>query len=320
MKRRARNWKRSSKDKAGGKLMHQPQVVVIGNIINETILFPDKTVGPVLGSPAAYSSVVMSAVGTHVGLVSYFGPDMKEAINAHMCRVDRRGMILTEQSTTNRLIYREDGTKYVEYLHKAPVITAGDIFGGYLQSPFFYICPMDYEVDMAVNRMLFEAGKTVVVDMGGYGGATSYQHHTIYKPEGEAIISDVARYATVIKASSEDLSHIAPNTAIDDVCSFFFSKGATMCVVTLGEKGSYYRQAGDNGVHVPGCVSHCPVDFTGAGDSFGAGLMASLSSGRDIHDAVVFGNAVASLVIEKTGGCVWARMPGPQQVAERINQ
>ncbi len=300
--------------------MQKPQVVVIGNIINETIMFPDKTIGPVLGSPAAYSSVVMSAVGTRVGLVSYFGPDMEKAIDEEMCQVDRRGMIRTGQSTTNHLVYREDGTKYVEYLHKAPAIMSGDICGDYLGCPFFYICPMDYEVDIAVNKMLFEAGKTVVVDMGGYGGATSHHHHTIYDSKGDMIVTDVARYATVIKASSEDLMHIAPDTTIDDACSYFFSKGAGMCVVTLGEKGSYYRRAGDIGVHVPGCVSDDPVDFTGAGDSFGAGLMASLSSGRDIRDAVVFGNAVASLVIEKTGGCVRARMPGPQQVAERINQ
>ena len=45
-------------------------VVVIGTIIKETIQYPTKKLGPVIGSPAAYSSVVMAAQGLQVGLTS----------------------------------------------------------------------------------------------------------------------------------------------------------------------------------------------------------------------------------------------------------
>jgi sugar/nucleoside kinase (ribokinase family) len=298
--------------------MNPVDITVIGNIINETIKFPDSTIGPVLGSPAAYSSIAMSAVGARPGLVSYYGPDMEKQLEEHLFKVDRRGMIKVEQSTTNYLIYNEDGTKRVEYLHKAPLIKASDIPGEYRKCGYFYICPMDYEVDIEVNKMLYEADKTVVVDMGGYGGATSYKRLTIFEPEGEKIISEVARYSSIIKASREDLSYIAPGMEVGEVCEYFFSKGAKQCVVTLGAEGGYYQRAGEKGVHVKNFVADNPIDFTGAGDSFGAGLMVSLSQGRDIRDAVVFGNAVASLVIEKTGGCVWERMPSLEKVRNRI--
>ncbi len=298
----------------------QLDVVVIGNIINETIRFPDKTIGPVLGSPAAYSSIAMSAVGANVGLISYYGDDTKELLERNLFRVDRRGWIFGEKSTTNYLNYREDGSKYVEYEYKAPAIEAKDIPSDYMRCGCYYICPMDYEVDIEVNKKLFEAGKTVVVDMGGYGGATSSSHYTVFEEKGDSIVSQVTKYSTIIKASYEDLTHIAPHTELDDICAYFFSRGTKICVVTMGAKGSYYRTAGEKGVYVQGYKVDNPVDFTGAGDSFGAGFMACLSKEFDIHNAVIFGNALASLVIEKTGGCVWERMPPLEKVTERIEK
>lgn len=299
--------------------MQKPEVVVIGNIINETIIFPDKTIGPVLGSPAAYSSIAMSAVGAGVGLVSYYGPDLDSLIEGALFKVDRSGMIPTGRSTTDNLIYSQDGTKRVEYMHKAPIIKEADIPRNFIECGHFYICPMDYEVDIRVNSMLHKAGKTVVVDLGGYGGATSYRHLTVFEPEGEKIISDVAKYCTVIKASREDLTHIAPGIGLDEVCDYFFSKGAKLCVITLGGEGSFFKRADGQGVYVGNFKADNPIDFTGAGDSFGAGFMVGLSRGKDIRDSVVFGNSLASLVIERTGGCVWERMPSMEKVMERIN-
>ena len=295
-------------------------VVVVGNIINETIRFPDKNIGPVLGSPAAYSSLVMSAVGAKVGLVSYYGADTSQWMNLHLGDVDHQGLIEHERSTTNFLVYRKDGTKYVEYVYKAPNLYAKDIPAAYLDCDYFYICPMDYEVDITVNRKLFEAGKNVVVDLGGYGGATSKDHYTICEAKGDGVLSEVAKYSTIIKASREDLTHIAPGMDMDSISNYFFSKGAKICVATLGEKGSYFRKAGEREVYIEGFKARNPIDFTGAGDSFGAGFMASLSKDPDIMKANIFGNAVASLLIEKTGGCIKERMPSLIDVETRINQ
>ncbi|MDD5017798.1 MAG: carbohydrate kinase family protein [Eubacteriales bacterium] len=298
----------------------QLDVVVIGNIINETIKFPNKTIGPVLGSPAAYSSLVMSAVGTRVGLVSYYGSDTSEWMSQQLDDVDHTGLILHERSTTNFLHYRKDGTKYVEYVYKAPDIFAKDIPREYLDCDYFYICPMDYEVDISVNKMLYEMGKNVVVDLGGYGGATSKEYYTIFDAKGDSILSEVAKYSTIIKASREDLTHIAPGMNLDSISRYFFSKGAKICVVTLGEKGSYLKKEGEQEVQIESFMADNPIDFTGAGDSFGAGFMASLSQEPDINKAIIYGNAVASLVIEKTRGCIKERMPSFNDVENRINQ
>ena len=293
-------------------------VVVVGNIINETIKFQTKTIGPVLGSPAAYSSVVMASVGAKVGLISYYGNDAYEWVEQNLSEVDHKGLIPHDRSTTNILNYRKDGTKYVEYVYKAPGLFAKDIPQEYFECDYYYICPMDYEVDISVNKKLFEMGKKVVVDLGGYGGATSKEYYTIFEEKGDSILSDVAKYSTIIKASQEDLTHIAPGMNLDSLSRYFFSKGADTIVVTLGEKGSYLNQKGGKEVYISRFEADNPIDFTGAGDSFGAGFMASLSKNQDIESAIVFGNAVASLVIEKTGGCIKERMPSLSDVEKRI--
>jgi sugar/nucleoside kinase (ribokinase family) len=298
----------------------QLDVVVIGNIIHETIKYPSQTIGPVLGSPAAYSSLVMSMVGAKVGLVSYYGNDTKKWMDEILDRVDHRGLIMNERSTTDYLNYRENGTKFVEYVYKAPVLRIKDIPEEYLESDYFYICPMDYEVDIEVNRELFKMGKNVVVDLGGYGGATSKEHYTIFDTKGDQVLSEVAKYSTIIKASREDLSLIAPGMNNDSINRYFFSKGAELCVVTLGDKGCYIKDTAEPEVYIEPCKANNPFNFTGAGDSFGAGFMASLSRGSSVVDAAIFGNAVASLMIEKPGGCIKERIPALDMVEERIFQ
>ena len=60
------------------------------------------------------------------------------------------------------------------------------------------------------------------------------------------------------------------------------------------------------------------LDFTGAGDSFGAGFMASYVKEQDMYKAALNGNATASLVIQRSGGCTYGRMPSREKVQMRI--
>ncbi|MFQ5856636.1 MAG: hypothetical protein ACE5LU_13445 [Anaerolineae bacterium] len=60
-------------DRGGNRTAMNPNIIIIGHIINETIQSPDRTVAPVLGSPAAYSSVIASVLSAQVGLVTKIG-------------------------------------------------------------------------------------------------------------------------------------------------------------------------------------------------------------------------------------------------------
>ena len=256
-------------------------------------------------------------------MVSYSGRDLEQGLIQQLDTVDDKGLIKCEYSTTNILIYRDDGSKYVEYVRRAPPIKFYDIPQDYLHSDIFYICPMDYEVDVNVASILYSLGKTVIVDLGGYGGATSFKHHSLDESYGMEMIKNLCNFTTILKASEEDLRHIAPGRDIDQAAEIFLKSGAKICVFTLGERGSFYKASGEEGVYVGSFKPHSfledgRLDFTGAGDSFGAGLVSSYSEKRDIFEAVMYGNAVASLVIERTGGCILSRMPSNDKVMKRI--
>lgn len=299
-------------------------VVVIGTIIKETIHFANGRVeGPVLGSPAAYSSLVMAAQGVKVGLISYYGDDM-EGPYGELSAVDRSGNIKHDHSTTNLLIYRQDGTKYVEYQKRAPRIGFDDISDYYLKTKNFKICPMDYEVDLDVVERLHAAGKNVYVDLGGYGGATSDVRHSINEKYGRMVIDTLCKNSTIIKASDEDLRSIMPGMETEEAVAFLLKAGAKNVVVTLGGRGALYCKEGSdeiryvNAFKASSKTEDGTLDFTGAGDSFGAGFMARFAAGAPMDECVLNGNATASLVVEKTGGCIFSRMPDREKIDSRL--
>ncbi len=297
-------------------------VVVIGTIIKETIEFPTRTIGPVLGSPAAYSSIVMAAQGCNVGIVTYYGDDLGEIFLEMDC-LDQKGIMPHKHSTTNLLVYRDDGTKYVEYQKIAPNINFESIHPDYLNAQYYKVCPMNYEVELDLVIKLHNMGKTVFVDLGGYGGATSLKRHSVESEYGKLVIDILCKYSTIIKASEEDLQSIIPGKTAEQAVAYLIEAGARNVVVTLGGKGVLYKKGSEDIVYIKPFnatseIADGTLDFTGAGDSFGAGFMASYVKEQDMYKAALNGNATASLVIQKSGGCTFNRMPSKDRVNERI--
>lgn len=71
-------------------------------------------------------------------------------------------------------------------------------------------------------------------------------------------------------------------------------------IITHGEKGvSVHSQ--EESFDIPASKAEKVVNPTGAGDAFRAGLLTKLTEGVSLRDAVKFGNAVASLVVEIEG-------------------
>ena len=153
--------------------------VAIGHLIKETIKFPERKVGPVLGSPAAYSSVAAAKLGARAGIVTKIGRDMPDDLLKPLVEVnvDRRGIKIGERTTTNLLIYDKLGNKRIEYLKKAPDIFFQDIPKDYLNTKIIFICPINYEVPVETVEAIRKDSRAILaVDLGGYGGAASSEH------------------------------------------------------------------------------------------------------------------------------------------------
>jgi sugar/nucleoside kinase (ribokinase family) len=304
----------SGKDRAT--VTGQPDVVIIGHILNETIQFPDRVIAPVLGSPAAYSSVIATVLGAQVGLVTKIGADMPEQllIPFREAGVDIRGVLKGEHSTRNLLIYDETGHKQVRYVQKAPDIRYDDIPQFYRAASLMFVCPMDYEVPLSTVRDLRKLEGQIVVDLGGYGGATSATHPDQKPPP---MLLELAELVDVLKGSIEDCRHLfEPGQSEVDIARSFVNWGARVGIVTLGERGVLAVTA-EHEYQTPAFPSQV-VDVTGAGDAFSAGFLVEYLWTGEVAQAARFGCATASLVIEGTGGVQVKRMPTGNQVRTRL--
>ena len=298
----------------------QPDIIIVGHIIHETIQFPDRIITPVLGSPAAYASVIASVLGAQVGLVTKIGTDMPPELLKPFqeAGVDTRGVrVEGETSTRNLLIYDAAGNKEVRYLHKAPNILFSDLPEAYRSARLIFICPMDYEVPLATVRDLRSLGAPIVVDLGGYGGATSARHPS---PEERppVALKELVGLADVVKGSLEDCRHLfGTNADEEEIVQAFIQWGARVGMVTLGERGALVATA--NGARRVPALASTVVDVTGAGDAFSAGFLVAYLRSGDPLGAARFGCATASLVIEGTGGVRVGRMPTSAQVLARLH-
>lgn len=300
-------------------------VVILGHIIIEAITFPDqRIVTPVLGSPAAYSSVALSRLGNHVGLCTKVGADVPgEFIEVFKkAGVDLAGMSIEgEYSTRNKLIYSTPENKHVEYLKKAPKVGFSDLPEDYKKAKIFYICPMDYEVEPHTIKELNKTGKRVIVDLGGYGGATSASH-----PYGEESVLEIAkeviRNCDVVKTSLEDCQYIFGKFGNSDPANHYVDLmlkiGAKNIVLTIGKKGVFYASPEHQSRFLP--LRCKAIDITGAGDVFGAGMIHIYLKTEDIYAAIEFGQATACCVIEKTGGVIPERMPVEDEVFSKVKE
>jgi len=288
-----------------------PEVAVVGHILNERVIFPDRVLYPVLGSPAAYCSICLAGLGRNVGIVTRIGADFPKHLLEVFAQVGVRqdGVITTNSSTMNELIYHKDGHKTLKFLSRAAKIGYSDIPLKYLESKIIYLCPMDHEIEEATIERLSEKRRFMMVDLGGFGGATSEKHPPI---KDGMELRRLCPFFDVVKASIEDLEYIlgiGPSN-YEDATEMLLGWGADIVVVTLGPEGAFVSTGGKS-MRFPAYLEDQKevLDQTGAGDCFAAGFLSEFLASQNPFEATLHGNVVTSFVIERTGGASASRMP-----------
>jgi ribokinase len=92
--------------------------------------------------------------------------------------------------------------------------------------------------------------------------------------------------------------------------------GVKQVVMTLGEKGALIVTA-EAATRIP-AIKVTPMDTTGAGDAFNAGLAVALASGADLEEAVRFAVTASGLAVTKEG--VIPSLPDREDVLEFYRQ
>ena len=117
------------------------------------------------------------------------------------------------------------------------------------------------------------------------------------------------KYADIVKVSEEEMELLTGTKDLEKGCSLLMELGPKLVCVTLGEKGTYFRNKLSSGIANP--FKAKVVDTTGAGDTFfGTFVALVLKTGRkpelleheELLRAGLLANSAASLCIEGYGG------------------
>ncbi len=318
----------SSQEKETARLytnLHEfPRIVTIGHILNEIIKYPDRKVGPVLGSPAAYSAVASSMLGVKTGIVTKIGEDMPNKLLKPLikAKVDMRGVkVEGSESTTNMLIYDKEGNKTLRYMKKAPEISTKDFPEEYFKAKAMHICPLDNEIGLDTIMDLRKLDILLSTDLGGFGGVHSGGRLSIIKGNRRDSLKELVKNFDIVRASKEDCQYLL-GTKMDGeeiIAHLFVEWGAEVGIITCGKDGSIVATEKET-LKIPS-FHVVAQDPTGAGDTYSAGFIVEYEKTRNPFKSAVFASATASFIVERCGkGIDIKRFATMQEVLERITQ
>ena len=104
---------------------------------------------------------------------------------------------------------------------------------------------------------------------------------------------DVYQYIDFLVPSWDEASYVTGETDEKKIAAYFIERGARNVIIKLGSEGSYFRNANTSFYEDPYILE--PVDTTGCGDNYTAGLVHALLKGLPVRDCVHFASATGSL-------------------------
>lgn len=133
-------------------------------------------------------------------------------------------------------------------------------------------------------------------------------------------------YVDLMKISDEETELLTGEKDVEKAAEALYCQGVKVIAVTMGADGAYLY-CKDGGCLVPGFQAEQIGDTNGAGDSFWGGFLYKISTSEkrlqefakeELVEYARFGNAVASLCVEKKGAI--PAMPTLEQVEERLKK
>lgn len=285
------------------------------------------------GGAPANVAVSASKLGAHTAFLGKAGNDMHGEFLRNVLQVqnvETGGMLLDEHYFTTLAFVDilESGERVFSFARKPGADTQ--------------IQKEEINIDILDNTHIFHVGSLSLTrqparDTTFYainrarskGSIISYDPNyraSLWKDESTAIeqMKSLIPYVDVMKISDEETALLTDYKAPEDAAKALFNQGVKIVAITLGADGTYiYNKEG--GRQVAGFKSHV-VDTNGAGDSFWGGFLYQINQAgkqpeelslNELEDFARFGNAVASLCVEKKGAI--PAMPDLNEVEKRLN-
>nr|WP_302477696.1 5-dehydro-2-deoxygluconokinase [Ruegeria arenilitoris] len=248
-----------------------------------------------LGSQASLiTSVSDDAVGrfclnklAHYGVdTSYIrvvGGEYRMSLAVYESRIENFQNVIYRNGAVDFQVTEDDMDK-VDYVKFSAVISAGTVFAS--------------EPSRSATFRAFDnarnAGLPVIFDV-------DYRPYSWPSPEVAAeVLSRAGEASDLIVGNDEEFGFMAGGIEKGlDKAKELAAKPGRIVIYKMGEKGAITFADGQE--IETGIYPVTAVKPNGAGDSFMAGLLASIAAGSELKDAVMRGSACASIVVSKPG-------------------
>ena len=287
------------------------------------------------GGAPANVAVAARKLGAHTAFIGKVGNDMHgEFLRKTLKKegVDIKGLLLDETYFTTLAFVdvNKDGERTFSFARKPGADTK--------------IRKEEIEVDVLDNTNVFHVGSLSLTDEPARdttfyavkrakhkGSIISYDPNyraSLWGSEEAAKkhMRSMIPYVDLMKISDEETELLTGCQGAEEAAETLYRQGVKVVVVTLGSKGAYIY-CKDGGCVVPGFSVTDIADTNGAGDSFWGGFLYQICGSEkkvnelsldELREYARFGNAVASLCVEKKGAI--PAMPDLLQVEERMGK
>lgn len=287
------------------------------------------------GGAPANVAVAAQKLGAHTAFIGKAGKDMHgEFLRSVLEKenVDTKGLILDEKYFTTLAFVNvnESGERTFSFARKPGADTK--------------IQKEEVNIDVLDSTNIFHVGSLSLTDQPARdttfyavkraknkGSMISYDPNyraSLWKDEETAKqhMRSLVPYADLMKISDEEAELLTDCKEVSKAAEILYQQGVKIVAITLGGKEAYIY-SGEGGCMVPGFSVTKVEDTNGAGDSFWGGFLYKIStSGKKLGELTQeelvryarFGNAVASLCVEKKGAI--PAMPNLQQIEERMGK
>lgn len=221
--------------------------------------------------------------GVSTEYVRAVGGEFRNSLAVYETRVEDHQSVIYRNGAADFQMSVED-VEAVDYNRFGALITAGTVFAA---EPSRTAAFRAFDLARA-------AGLPVIFDV-------DYRPYSWPSAEVAAdVLSRAGALSDVIIGNDEEFGFMAGDISKGlDKARELANTTAALVVYKMGEKGAI-TFAGGQEIHT-GIYPVEALKPTGAGDSFMAGMMASLAEGRGLRDAVLRGSACAAIVVGKPG-------------------
>lgn len=287
------------------------RVLALGGLTIDWLETAAGRTGPSLGGNAAYAAVGAWLAGSAAEVVAVVGDDYppellddltSSGIGVESVRVSSGPSfrVLLDERDDQRVISYLPGSGHNDRLDPVP-----SQLSGLTGADAAHLCAIPTASQRALLDTLEEKVGTVTLD-------TVVIQGEIEPTPGELL--ELGRRVSAFLPSREEVLHQWPGR-LDRAVEDLHQAGVPRVVVKMGFGGSVGRDAAAM-VSIP-AVPVEVVDPTGAGDAYCGAFCARLAEGAELREAMIWGAAAASVVIEDYGAAHALSESGRTRTAER---